>query len=89
MVSGPDVEPRVRRNVRVDPCLGVASVKDVIFVVTGKSGSAATQLIRGLAKKHPWVTDNFRSIALQGKGNRTPVADFPVLVDVIFVVSVV
>ena len=88
MVSGPDTEPRVRRNVRVDLSLGVASVKDVIFLVTGKSGSAASQLIQGLSKKHPRVTANFRSIALQGKGNPTPVADFPALVDVIFVVSV-
>ena len=67
---------------------GLASVKEVIFLITGKSESAASQLLRRLTKKHTWIADKISSVAIEGRGNPTPVAEFPTLVDVIFLVGV-
>ena len=88
MGFAPDVPLRIRQQVRFDCKLGVASVKDVIFLITLKSESAATQLLQRLVKKHSWVADKIRCVAIEGKGKPTPVAEFPTLLDVIFLVSV-
>ncbi len=82
-----DLEPRMQRNIRIDKNTGQASVKDVVWAVTGREGSAATQLTKALVAKHKDTLDGkIRDVRIDGKGQETPVASFAVLTDVIFLV---
>ncbi len=82
-----DLEPSLRRNVRVDTCTGQASVKDVVWAVTHRDGSAASKLMVSLANQYPQVTEQFTHVCIDGKGQEVTVANFRVLADVIFLVS--
>lgn len=83
-----DLELSLRRNIRIDRCTGWASVKDVIWAVTQRDSSAATQVMRRLTEKHPALGEQFQHVRIDGKGQETAVADFSALSDVIFLVSV-
>lgn len=87
IASMDDLEPRLRRNIRIDTFTGNASVRDVVWAVTGKEGSAASQLTKAFESKHPYVGDKFVHVRIDKKGQETPVANFATLTDVIFVVS--
>ena len=76
------------RHVRIDRGTGQASVKDVIWAVTQRDNSAATQVMKRLVEKHPALGQQFQHVRINGKGQETAVADFSALSDVIFLVSV-
>jgi len=82
-----DLEPSLRRNVRIDGGTGQASVKDVVWAVTHRDGPAAGKLVASLADKYPDLAARFDRRRIDGKGQDVTVGNFEVLTDVIFLVS--
>ena len=82
-----DLEPRLRRNVRIDGGTGQASVIDVVWAVTELQSSAASHLVKGFVEKYPHVGEKFKHGQIDGKGKATWLANFSVVTDVIFLVN--
>ncbi len=82
-----DLEPSLRRNVRIDGGTGQASVKDVVWAVTHRDGAAGSKLVASLADKYPEVAARFDRRRVDGKGQDVTVANFEILTDVIFLVG--
>lgn len=66
-----DLEARIRHNVRFDHLSGRASVKDIVWLITGREASQASQLLKTFTKNFPSIADKIVQVRIDGRTRRT------------------
>ena len=73
------------QTVRRDPPSNMASVRDVVRIITGQPNTQLGKTVERLCEAFPEMMSRCHQLRINGKGKETPVADAATLLEIILV----